>query len=394
MKPKKNRNVFFVGLLSFFGGISQDMFVPILPLYLSNVLGFSKELIGVSEGLVTAGSSLFRVISGYLIDRYGKKKPFVFAGYFLSMIARPLIALTAVAPLVFLLRSLDGIGKGMKDSPKDVLIADSTEQKTRGKGFGVARTLDTLGSVVGPIILFGLLYLWRDHPQKYHFILLITAIPIVLTLFILQRYVVETPRPPSSIKTEAIGKLPRRFYVFLLITLLFSLGNSSDAFLILRAQNVGVTLVAIPLVYALFNFVYAAASVPLGSLSDKIGRERVIILGWIAFALSYVGFAFANQAYQIWMLFAFYGLYYATTYGVAKAFVADLVPASHRGRAYGIYNTVIGLVALPASFIAGALWDQLNPAAPFLFGTILSLIAVILLAIFSFARKDATISAT
>lgn len=392
MQPKKNRNVFFVGLLSFFGGISQDMFVPILPLYLSNVLGLDKTFIGVSEGLVTAGASLFKVISGYLVDRYGKKKPFVFLGYFFSMIARPLIALTTLAPFVFFLRFLDGVGKGMKDSSKDVLIADSTEQKTRGRGFGIARMLDTLGSVAGPIILFGLLYLWRDHPQKYHLILFATAIPIVLTLWILQRFVVETPHSTSQDKIDVIGKLPTRFYVFLFITILFSLGNSSDAFLILRAQNVGVAVLAIPLVYALFNFVYATASVPLGSLSDKIGRERVIILGWVAFAMSYFGFAYANHAYQIWLLFAFYGLYYATTYGVAKAFIADLVPVTHRGRAYGIYNTAIGLVTLPASFIAGALWDRYNPSVPFMFGAVLSVVATICLIVFSFTKKDGMIA--
>jgi MFS family permease len=386
-KKKRFGNVFFVGLLSFFGGISQDIFVPILPLYLTTVLGFDKTFIGITEGLVTAGSSLFKIIAGFLTDKFGKKKPFIFLGYLFSLIARPLLALTNLGSAILGLRFLDGIGKGMKDSPKDTLIADSTEEKTRGKGFGIARMLDTLGSVVGPLILFGLLFLLKDSPSKYHIILFLTAIPLFITLIILRYKVKETPTVEKTTNNSLKVILPRRFYIFLGIILIFSLGNSSDAFLILRAQNLGVVLLAIPLVYALFNFVYAAASVPLGSLSDRIGREKVILMGWIAYTLAYFGFAFANHSYQIWFLFAFYGLYYATTEGVAKAFVADMVPAEHRGKAYGIYNTSIGLIALPASFIAGALWDKISPSSPFLFGGIMSLLASLLLIGFLLFRK-------
>ncbi|MFA6338621.1 MAG: MFS transporter [Candidatus Paceibacterota bacterium] len=386
-KKKGLGNVFYIGMLSFFGGISQDIFVPILPLYLTNVLGLDKTFIGVSSGLVTAGSSLFRIVAGFLTDKFGKKKPFIFLGYFLSMVARPLLAFTSAGFAILGLRFLDGVGKGMKDSPKDALIADSTEMKTRGRGFGIARALDTLGSVAGPLILFGLLYLLQDNPSKYHIILIFTAIPLFITLAILQYKVKETPIAEKTITNVVKVALPRRFYVFLGIVILFSLGNSSDAFLILRAQNLGVTLLAIPLVYALFNFVYASASVPLGSLSDRIGREKVIILGWVAYSLAYFGFAFADQSYQAWVLFAFYGLYFATTEGVAKAFVADMVPADHRGRAYGIYNTAVGLIALPASFIAGVLWDKINPAAPFFFGGWVALIASLFLIVFIFFTR-------
>lgn len=383
MKKRNLGNVFYVGLLSFFGGISQDIFVPILPLYLANVLGFDKAFIGVTEGLVTAGASIFKIIAGFLTDRFGKKKPFIFLGYFLSLVARPLLALTAASSAILGLRFLDGIGKGMKDSPKDALIADSTQEHNRGRGFGIARMLDTFGSVVGPLILFGLLFVLKDSPSKYHIILISTALPLFATLAVLQLKVRETPTKAKDLSIpQAPFALPRRFYLFLGIMLLFSLGNSSDAFLILRAQNLGVVLLAIPLVYALFNLVYAAASVPLGSLSDRIGREKVIIMGWLAYALAYFGFALANSSYQIWFLFAFYGLYYATTEGVAKAFVADMVAADHRGRAYGVYNTAIGLVTLPASFIAGLLWDKISPAAPFYFGAGLSLAASVLLICF------------
>ncbi len=379
-RPSIFNNVFFVGLLSFFGGISQDIFVPILPIYLATVVGLDKSFIGLSEGIVTASASIFKVISGYLSDKFKRNKPIVFVGYFLSMIARPLLAVFSGGAMILGLRGVDGVGKGIKDSPKDALIAGSTSRENRGKGFGVARMLDTLGSVVGPVALFVLLYLLRNNDLKYHYILLITALPLFITLFIL---VVKVKEVPVEIQEETsnkkAGKLPKTFWWFLGIMTFFTIGNSSDVFLILRAQNVGVGLLAIPLVYALFNFFYASASVPLGSLSDKIGRIKVILLGFIAYALSYLGFGLATKSWHIWVLFAFYGLYYATTEGVAKAFVADIITPSHRGRAYGIYNALIGVVALPASLIAGILWDKINPSVPFLFGFGIALVSIIFL---------------
>ncbi len=375
-------NVFFIGLISFFGGISQDLILPILPIYLSTVLHLDKSFIGLTEGLVTSSASIFKIVSGYLSDRIRSRKSIVFVGYLLSLIGRPLLALTTSSGVVLLLRFIDGVGKGIKDSPKDALIADTTDAATRGRSFGIARALDTLGSVVGPLILFAILYLLRDNDLKYHYVFFIAAIPLFFTLAILQIYVKETPLKEKSTTQIPSSILPRKFYIFLAIMIVFTLGNSSDTFLILRAQNVGVAVLAIPLVYALFNFFYAAASIPLGTLSDRIGREKVIILGWLAYALAYLGFAIAAQTYQIWILFAFYGIYYATTEGVAKALIADLVVSEHRGKAYGIYNSVIGLIALPASVIAGFLWDAIGAPAPFFFGAAMSGIATILLLIF------------
>lgn len=384
-KGKYFNNTFFIGLLSFFGGISQDIFIPILPLYLANILHFDKEFIGLTEGLVTSSASIFRFVSGYLSDKLGKNKPIVFLGYFLSFVGRPLLAVFTASFAVLGLRFLDGIGKGIKDSPKDALIANSTEAKTRGKGFGIVRALDTLGSVAGPLILFALLYFLQNNNLKYHYIFFITAIPLVFTLGILTFFVKETPIIHLKKSEEQKYSLPKQFYLFLGIVLLFSLGNSSDTFLILRAQNVGITLLAIPLVYALFNFIYASASIPLGSLSDKIGREKVILLGWIAYAVSYLGFGLAQKNIEIWLLFAFYGIYYATTEGVAKALIADLVISEHRGKAYGIYNASVGFITLPASLIAGFLWDRINPSTPFLFSAGAAAIAVV--ALFIFEKK-------
>ena len=397
--PGRKGNIFFVGLLSFFGGISQDMFLPILPLYLSSVLGLSREFIGLTEGLVTGRASIFKIVAGFLSDRFKARKPLVFVGYAFSLFGRLLLAFIGSAGGILGLRFIDGIGKGVKDSPKDALIADSTQVGSRGRSFGIVRALDTLGSVAGPLILFLLLYFLRNNTLKYHYIFLITAVPLAFTLSILTIFVKESPsiKKPVLARQAMAGesdsyklKLPKKFYIFLAIMTVFSLGNSSDAFLILRARNVGVGLLAIPLVYALFNFIYASASIPLGSLSDRIGRERVILLGWLSYALAYLGFAFAAKNYQIWLLFAFYGIYYATTEGVAKALVADLISSEHRGRAYGIYNSVIGLMAIPAGVFAGFLWDKFGPATPFLFGAFFSALAAILLVIFLvvYHRRD------
>jgi MFS family permease len=380
----KSRNVFFVGLLSFFGGISQDIFTPILPTYYTMILGFDKTFVGIAEGLVTASSYLFAVISGFFSDKFKKQKPIIFIGYFFSMVSRPLLALFTSAASVIGLRFLDGTGKGIKDPPKDVLIAGSADKATRGKSFGIARMLDTLGSVAGPLILFGLLYLLKGSASLYHYILLFAAVPLFITLLILIFKVKEVQNTAQPATTPATATpLPKSFFLFLGIVVLFTLGNSSDAFLILRAQNLGVTLLEIPLVITLFNFIYAMFAVPFGSLSDRIGRIPTMLIGWAAYALVYLGFALAAHAYLIWFLYAFYGIYYATSQGVAKALLADMVGSGHRGRAFGIYGTTIGLATLPASFFAGYLWDHIGPQAPFFFGAGVAAIAAVILAISS-----------
>ncbi len=384
---KRLGNVFFIGLLSFFGGISQDIFVPILPLYLTTVLHLDKSIIGLSEGLVDSVSSIIKIITGYLSDKFRSNKLLIGIGYGLSMISRPLLALVSGGTAVIGLRFIDGVGKGIKDSPKDVLIAATTNVKNRGRGFGIARMLDTMGSVAGPLILFLMLYFLRNNSLKYHYILFASAIPLFFTLAILRYKVVEASAEKSFTPLTLAPGLPKTFYWFLAIVIIFSLGSSSDAFLILRAQSIGLSLLEIPLAFALFNLSYALAAIPLGSLSDKIGRESVIIIGWAVYTLAYIGFGLANQNYQVWILFIFYGLYYATTEGAAKALVADMVPASHRGRAYGIFNTLVGVMMLPASMIAGLLWDKFGPAVPFYFGALAACIGTILLTIFIFLKK-------
>jgi MFS family permease len=387
-EKKGSKNVFFVGLLSFFGGISQDVFTPILPIYLTTVLGFDKAFVGIAEGIVAASSNIFKVIAGFFSDKFKKQKPIIFIGYFLSMVARPLLALFTSGAAVIGLRLADGAGKGVKDPAKDVLIAGSAGESTRGKSFGIARMLDTMGSVAGPLILFALLYFLKNSDLLYHYILLFAAVPLIVTLLVLVFKVKETNGNQPQEKNIVSAKnatLPKSFYLFLFIVVLFTLGNSSDAFLILRARNLGITLLEIPIVIALFNLIYASAAVPFGSLSDKIGRIPTMLIGWAAYMLVYLGFAFASSAALVWLLYGLYGIYYATSEGVAKALLADIVESGHHGRAFGIYGMTIGLAALPASFFAGFLWDKIGPRAPFFFGALMSGLALLLL--LSFSKK-------
>ena len=381
---EKNKNIFYVGLLSFFGGISQDVFAPILPMYLTSILGFDKTVVGIAEGIVSASANIFKIVSGFLSDKFKKQKPIIFLGYLLSMLGRvSLVFFTAFGSVVGL-RLLDGAGKGLKDPPKDVLVAGSSKKESRGKSFGIARMLDTMGSVAGPLILYALLKIFQDDVSLYHKILFFSAVPLIITLLVVFR-LKEIPKT-EAVKTEvqiSKGKLPASFYFFITIIIFFTLGNSSDAFLILRARNLGITLLDIPLVIALFNLVYALAAIPFGSLSDKIGRVPTLVIGWLAYALVYLGFAMASAPILIWFLYGAYGIYYATSEGVSRALLSDIVNPDHRGRAFGIYGMAVGLTTLPASFLAGFLWDRFGAAVPFYFGTFMATLACIALFIFS-----------
>ena len=383
-KQAKNKNIWYIGILSFFGGISQDIFSPIFPIYLTTVLGFDKTVVGIAEGLVNVSVYCFRIVSGYLSDKFKKNKPLIFLGYLLSMISRPLLVLLTSIGGVLSLRLLDGIGKGVKDPPKDVLVAGSSKKESRGKSFGVARMLDTMGSVVGPLILFVLLYIFKNSNYLYHYVLIFCAVPLIITLLLIFK-LKELPKAELA-KVEipqSKGKFPASFYIFILIMILFTLGNSSDAFLILRAKGLGMSLLEIPLMIALFNLVYAGSAIPFGSLSDKIGRGPTLIIGWASFAIVYLGFALATNSLAVWFLYAFYGIYYATNEGVSRALLADIVNPDHRGRAFGIYGMAVGLTTLPASFLAGFLWDKFGAQVPFFFGAAMSIIACITLFAFS-----------
>ncbi|KHO63019.1 MFS transporter permease [Thermoanaerobacter sp. YS13] len=390
IKNNENNNIKVLGWVAFFGGLSQDMIVPILPTFYTQILGLSKEMVGLIEGSVTTVVSLMRIISGIISDKIGKRKSIVFIGYLFSAVGRVLLPLTNGAAMVFWLRLVDGIGKGTKDAPRDALVAKSSKMKNMGFSFGFQRMLDTLGSFLGPLITAGLMLLFAKYIDsiKYRLIFLIAGLVAFITIILIGLFVVEQKgeRVSSSFKLD-LSVFKGKFLLFFIVMLIFTLGNSSDAFLILRARSVGVKDSTIPIIIAMFNLFYALLSVPSGVLSDKIGRVNVIRLGWIIYAVTYLGFALAKLPWHIWVLYTIYGVYYSTTEGVAKSLVAHIVDDSNRGTAFGLYNASMGLLALPASFIAGYLWDKVSPAAPFYFGALCSIMAVVLITLFKIEKN-------
>jgi len=384
-----NPNVFFLGLISFFTDVSSEMIFPIFSLFLFNVLHTPTMVIGLIEGAAESIASLLRVFSGWLSDKLGKRKSLTFLGYALSACAKPFMLLAATWGIAFGVRFADRVGKGIRTAPRDALVADSLTLEQRGKGFGIHRAMDTLGAVMG-IVSAIVVVLWRQGGSwaltmgTYQQLVLIGIIPAVLALFVF--FFIQEPKDEVSRASFSIAKLnglfssfDKRFKIFLGVIFLFTLGNSSDAFLALRAQNLGNSVVYVLLMLLLFNFVYASLSTPAGVLSDKLGRKRVILSGWLVYAMVYLGLALVppRGGWQIWLLFAFYGVYYGLAGGTVRAFVADLAPVERRGTAYGLFHGVVGVTLLPASLIAGWLWQMVNPAAPFLFGAAMAFLSMI-----------------
>lgn len=402
MRPERkffglSRNVFVFGFVSLLNDWSSEITVRILPLFLANVLGVKTTVIGLIEGVADSTATFLKMFSGWFSDKWGKRKPLVLAGYALSSLSKPLFYFANTWPFVLVLRFLDRVGKGVRTSPKDALIADSTEADRQGRAFGYSRAMDPLGAVLGLLTAAALIALGA-HVVKtmtmatFRMLVLLAAGPaligvLLVVLFIRDQAASGEKRKPPRLSLKGYD---RRFKTFLAITVVFTLGNSSDAFLILRAQQIGLSLVEILVLLALFNLLTALVAVPAGILSDRIGRTRIIIAGWLIYGAVYLGFAFVTRAWQIWGLYILYGAYYGATEGVGKALVADVVTASEkRGTAFGLYNAAVGISALPASFIAGLLWQKWGPAAPFLFGAALSLAAVAALAVLLRSRRPA-----
>ncbi len=382
-------NVFFLGVVSFLTDVSSEMIFTLVPLFLSNVLGAATTIIGLVGGVSESADALFRIFSGWLSDRIGKRKLLAVAGYSISTVAKPFMYLASTWGVVLGVRFSDRVGKGIRTSPRDALLADSAPPGERGKSFGLHRAMDTSGAVVGLAIAALVIYLVQGGGLElslgtYQWLVLIGIVPAVLAVVILLKFVKErereplpgAPRPGFNLFKLAAG-FDTRFKVFLAVMALFTLGNSSDFFVILRAQNLGSSVFHIVLMLVILNAAYAAISLPAGRLSDRLGRRRVIALGWGVYATVYLGFAVASELWQVWLLFAAYGIYYGIVEGVARAFVADLVPEERRGTAYGLYHGVVGLTLLPASLIAGWLWQSYSPAMPFFFGAGLAGAAVI-----------------
>lgn len=381
------RNVWAVGVTSFLMDISSEMVIYLLPLFLANVLGTQTSLIGLIEGVAESIASLLKMFSGWFSDKIQGRKWLAVSGYALSALTKPFFYFASSWEVVAAVRWLDRVGKGIRTAPRDALVADSVTPETRGLAFGFHRAMDTAGAMIGLAIALGVVWLTQKNAltlsrNTFQIVVLVSIIPAflaVLTLAIGAREVkVKNQREMPRITLKNLGG---PFLIFLGIVSIFVLGNSSDAFLVLRAQNLGMSVTGIMLMLVVFNLIYSLVSTPAGSLSDRIGRKTLIIGGWLVYALIYLGFALAQAAWQVWILYGFYGLYYGMAYGAANALVADLVPAELRGTAYGAYQALVGILAFPSSLIAGLLWQNISPAAPFAFGGALALAATILLAL-------------
>jgi MFS family permease len=385
------RNVWAVSFTSFFMDVSSEMVINILPLFLANVLGVRTSIIGLIEGVAEATASLLKLFSGWLSDRMRARKWLAVVGYSLSALSKPFFYIASSWELIAAVRWVDRVGKGIRTSPRDALVADSVKENQRGLAFGFHRAMDTAGAMVGLLIALGVVWLAQANQTDlglttFRVVVLVSIPPALLAVLILalgsQDVAVTGQRSMPRFSLRSLGK---PFMVFMLIVGMFDLGNSSDAFLVLRAQERGLSVIGILGMLVSFNFVYALVSTPAGSLSDRIGRRKVIIGGWLVYSTIYLGFALAANGMQVWVLYVIYGLYYGLTYGTTKAMVADLVPDTLRGSAYGSYNAIIGILDFPASLIAGLLWQGLGnwagfgPAAPFLFGAVLAFMAAVLM---------------
>jgi MFS family permease len=384
------RNVWVVTATSFLTDISSEMLVNVIPLFLANVLGAKTAIIGLIEGIAETTASLMKLYSGWLSDKLGKRKWLTVLGYGLSTLAKPFLYFANAWGWVLGVRFTDRLGKGVRTAPRDALIAASIDEKQRGLAFGLHRAGDTSGAFLGLAIAAAIIWATQKTDSlltrlTFQVIVLASIIPAALAVLVLALGAREVAQEKgNAAPTYHLGGMDRRFKFFLLTVVLFTLGNSSDAFIILRAQERGLSLLQVMGMLLTFNLIYAALSGPLGALSDRIGRRKLIIGGWTAYGLVYLGFALSRTGYQVWALFALYGIYYAAVEGTAKALVADLVPPEKRGTAYGLYNGAIGLAALPASLFAGILWQGafgwtgFGASAPFFFGAGLALLAGLL----------------
>ena len=372
------RNVFAISIVSLLNDASSEIIYPLLPVFLSLTLGASPAIVGLIEGAAESVSSLLKLFAGYFSDRRGKRKVFVVFGYAVANVVRPLLAFATSWYQVLAIRLADRVGKGIRSAPRDAMIADAVTPHQRGLAFGFHRAMDHTGAVIGPIAGYGLVWLFasnRDLLTAADFtrIFLVASIPALAAVVVVAFFVRESPgiKAVSPERTTAPVRLSLRgfdpnFKRFLVIIALFTLSNSSDAFLLLRAQTAGVSVGTIPLLWAVLHVSKVISSLYGGHLSDRLGRRHLIISGWILYAAVYAGFAFVASAISVWVLFIIYGIYFGLVEGAEKALVADLVEPQQRGTAYGLYNLAFGITVFPASLLMGGLWSLFGPATAFL----------------------------
>ena len=389
-----SRLVVVLGLASLFTDISSEMIMPLRLLFLVQVLGTPLAVAGLIEGMAEGATSILKLVTGRLADRPARRAPLVIFGVALSNLIKPVLALVMSWPQALGVVLLDRSGKSIRGSPRDAMIADSTDTQHRGKAFGFHRGMDTLGAAIGPLAAVLILSL---SPANLRAVFGWTALPGALAILIVLIFLRAPRTQPQKAKVEAtatqpeasarpapvsetgVGALGARFWLFAVIATVFALGNSSDAFIFLRTEGLEQSLTAVPLLYFAFNLLYALLATPLGALSDRWGRLPVLLAGYATFAIVYMGWATATQSWQAWWLFPFYAIYYAATEGVARAFVGDLVPRARRGTALGWFNGLTGVSAIPANLLSGWLWVRWGPTAAFGFSAWAALVALGLL---------------
>jgi len=378
------KNAFFTGLTSFFTDTSTKMVYSVMPLFLLSI-GASKTTISLIEGIAESTASLLKAISGYWSDKIGKNKPFMIIGYGITAIITPLYALARIPIQILFFRFFERIGKGLRAAPRDSLISGSIKKNEAGKTFGFQKAMDNSGAIVGPLIAFLLLSIF---PLNYSYIFLLATIPAILGVLTIIIFIKEAKAEKKETTNKiSLKLLPKKFYFFLIIIFVFTLGNSADALLLVKTSETGIDKSYIPFVYMIFNTVSVLLAMPIGKLSDRIGREKLIILGFIVYAIVYYFFGRFNSINVFIFLFMLYGFYSALTDGSQKAMISDIVSKDLKGTGFGIYHAVLGITLLPASLIAGLLYDKVNSNAPFYFGSIMALIATILMIIFTVLDK-------
>lgn len=371
------RNIFILGVVSLFTDLSSQMVFPLIPLFMVSVLGVGVYAVGIVEGAAETTASLLKVISGYWSDKIKKRKPFVLLGYSLSSLTKPLFAFATIWYFVLFVRVIERVGKGLRTAPRDALVAESCDECVRGKAYGLHRAMDGIGSVFGAFIAFFLLPV-----LGYQNIFLFAFIPGIIAVFVIL-FIKEKNAPIKKEEKDISFKLnfkelPRNLKLFIVISSIFALGHFGYAFLLLRANDIGLADNMAILLYVLFYIVYTICVIPSGILSDKIGRKPVLILGYLAFAITSIGLIFTSNLYSLLLCFIIYGIFFAMIDGVQRAFVVDLAPKHLKATALGTFHTAIGLVALPGGFIAGLLWDKINPETTFLYGFIAAILSIVL----------------
>jgi len=371
----------FLRISQLFADISAEMVYPIIPLYLTSAFGATPALIGMIEGIAESLASLLKVFSGYITDKYNKKKPIAFGGYATGLIYKVALIVATSWGGILGARVIDRIGKGIRTAPRDVMVSESVDSDQMGAAFGIHKALDMAGSAIGIFIAY-LLLSRAQGAFDYKNLFLVSIIPAFLSLAIFP--LIKEEKEKRSIQEREpfwknMKKLDGQLKLYLLVVFLFTLGNSSNAFLLLRARSVGFNDTSVILLYFIYNITASLLAIPLGKRSDQVGRKRLLVAGYIVFAIVYMGFAFAfNKTFMV-ALFVLYGVYTAMIAGVERAFIAEISPRELKGTMLGLHSTIVGIALLPASSIAGVLWTSFGAEIPFLFGACLSLIAAVVL---------------